>query len=64
LSNQQLAKEIRGVRESLTAFCDELIKLREQQTEIAARIAFIAPTDQDIVREVDAFVERATTLAA
>jgi hypothetical protein len=31
--------------------------MRKQQERLEARIAFIAPTESDIVREVDEFIE-------
>jgi hypothetical protein len=45
------------VGESLNIFCHELVAMRKQQERLEARIAFIAPTESDIVREVDEFIE-------
>ncbi len=38
---------------------DELLRLRTQQEALVARIAFIASTESDIRREVEAFIESA-----
>jgi len=55
VSNQKLAERIDY---SLSVFCDAILKLKLQQEELADRVVFIAPTDADISREVDRFIER------
>lgn len=57
MSNKQLA----DLLDSHTAMVvDALLSLRRQHEELAARIAFIAPTDADIAREVDQFIASST----
>jgi hypothetical protein len=51
------------VGESLNIFCHELVAMRKQQERLEARIAFIAPTESDIVREVDEFIESITGIS-
>ena len=57
MTNDQLADY---VGQSLVVFCDELVAMRKQTERLEARIAFIAPTESDIAREVDAFIQSAT----
>lgn len=59
MSNQELAERIDY---SLGIFGDAILELARTQEELAARIAFIAPTDSDITQEVEAFI--AKSLAA
>jgi hypothetical protein len=39
-------------------FCDSMLELKQQQKELAARIAFVMPTEGDIAREVDDFITK------
>jgi hypothetical protein len=43
--------------EAWQLLADEIVALRRQQEELAARIAFIAPTQADIRAEVEAFIK-------
>jgi hypothetical protein len=59
LSNQELADRVDF---ALECFAETIISLKRQQQELAERIAFIAPTESDIRREVENFITK--TLAA
>lgn len=56
MSNQELADRIDA---SLGIFCEAILDMKREQQELAARIAFVMPTDGDIRREVDEFITRA-----
>ena len=43
---------------ALDCFEQSLVALQRQQKELAERIAYIAPTQSDIEREVDTFIGR------
>jgi hypothetical protein len=53
LSNQELAEHVDF---ALHCFADTILKLERQQQQLAERIAFIAPTESDIRREVESFI--------
>lgn len=52
-SNRELAEHIDL---ALSCFADTLQRLDRQQQQLAERIAFIAPTESDIRREVESFI--------
>lgn len=54
-SNRDLLEHINY---SLGLLGDAVIALERQQKELADRIAFIAPTQSDITREVEAFIDK------
>jgi hypothetical protein len=53
MSNSELAEHI-GF--ALECFADSILKLRRQQEDLAARIAWLYPTEGDISREVEHFI--------
>ena len=55
ISNKELADRIDF---SLQAFCEAIESLQRQQHELAERIRFIAPTQADVTREVEAFIDK------
>ena len=55
MSNQELLKRIDY---SLGIFGEALLDLKLEQEKLSARIAFIAPTDSDIAREVESFITK------
>jgi len=58
VTNRELSN---SVNFALGVFADKLIAMQGQQEELAARIAFIAPTPSEIDREVDHFIASATS---
>lgn len=56
LTNHELAERIDF---AVGVLCDSLLELRKQQQELAARIAFVNPTESDITNEVQAFIDKA-----
>jgi hypothetical protein len=57
-SNHDIAERLEKIDYALGIFCDALIDLKRQQQELAARISFIAPTQGDITREVEEFIDK------
>jgi hypothetical protein len=53
MSNRELAEHIDF---ALECFADSILKLRRQQEDLAARIAWLCPTEGDITREVESFI--------
>jgi hypothetical protein len=55
ISNRELADRIDF---ALNTFCEAILDLKRQQHELAERIRFIAPTQSDVTREVQEFIDK------
>jgi hypothetical protein len=56
MTNAQLADHVSRMFGTMTR---EVVRLRQQQERMEARLAFIAPAPADIRREVDDFISSA-----
>ena len=55
ISNKELADRI---DHAVEVFCDAVLSLERQQKELAARIAYVHPTQSDVTREVEEFIDK------